>query len=65
MWILTLVQSTLLTDASFLDLCIRLAKLETKMDWLVGILAAVGLALIGVLLQNNRIHKLLKNGCKK
>lgn len=56
---------SIITDQSFLDLCIRLKAVETKMDWLTAILGAIAIGMVAVFFQNFFLHRQIKNGGRK
>ena len=57
--------ASIITDASFLDICVRMARLEEKVGGLYWVIGAIALPIIVGLVQNYFLHKQLKNGNSK
>ena len=54
--------SAIITDQTFLDVCVRLARMEERINGLFWLMAAIVAPIIISVVQNYFLHKQIKNG---
>ncbi len=56
--------ASIITDVTFLDVCVRLARLEEKVGGIYWAIGLVGIPILVGIIQNYYLHRQLKNGDK-